>query len=395
MVASTDAPVGGGASSRRVGAPLPIAAAVAALWAVISGLAPVLLVAVVAALGTKAAVGDAIRIGVGAWLLGHGVPVLTPTDHITLMPLAITAWVARRLWRAGVHASRAGGAHRSAAAWPPVRAGLTVAAGYALLGLGVARLAGTSDVTVSASRAVLTLGLFAAVAAVGGAVQYGRAGRFLAARVPVVLTQAVRTATAALALAGSEATHMLAAFQAGVAGQIGITALCLVFLPNLAVWGAAYLVGPGFVLGTGTVVSPEDVLLGPIPALPVFAALPDGPLGGIGPALLGVPLLAGVAAGLLLGRRSEAPRPDASPHSGAGRRGGGWGPLLAAAGLAGPVAGLLVQLAVLAARGSLGSGRLAHLGVYDTRVAVLAGAVIGVGTVAGAIMRRWLAHTRS
>jgi hypothetical protein len=399
MVASTDAAPRTGAPTRRTGAPLPLAAAVAALWAALLGVTPVLLLTLVGAIGTGAQLADVAGVGAGAWLLAHGVPIATPTDRITLMPLAITLWVAWRLSRAGVHASRATGALRTVSAWPAVRAGLAVGVGYAAVGALVAVLVRPGGAQVSVLRAALTFGGVATLAAIVGALAHARAGRRLLGRAPRSLVDGARTGLAAiafllaagaalaglaLALAGREATQMLSAYQAGIAGQVGITALCLAYLPNLAVWGAAYLVGPGFALGTGTVVSPGDVLLGPVPALPVFAALPDGPVGGIGPALLGAPLVAGLGAGLLLGR----PRPAAP-----GAR-DGWGPLLGSAALAGPVAGLLVYLATVISRGSLGSGRLADVGCYDPLVAVFAAAIIGVGAVAGATTRRWLARPR-
>jgi hypothetical protein len=397
MVASTDVAPRTGAAPRRTGAPLPLAAAVAALWAAVLGLAPILLLAAIGMIGTGASVGGALRLGTAGWLLGHGVPIATSTDQITLVPLAITAWVGWRTVRAGVHASRAIGAHRGASLWPAVRAGLSVAACYAVLGAAVALIARGAGATVSAPRAALTLGLFSAVTAGFGACSHGRSGRRLLRRVPRVITDAVRTGFAAvafllaagaaaggvaLALAGGEASQMLAAYHAGVAGQLGITALCLVYLPNLAVWGAAYLVGPGFAVGAGTAVSPGDVLLGPVPALPVLAALPEGALTGAGPALLGAPLVAGVAAGLLLGR------PPADT-------GGAWGPMLGAAALTGPVAGILLSLAMLGSRGGLGSGRLADIGAHDARVPLLAALVIAVGTLAGALTRRAISRDRA
>ncbi len=292
-------------------------------------------------------------------------------------------WIAWRLVRAGVHAVRATGAHRGRSVWPAVRAGVAVALVYGLIGAVVAEVAATGDVTVSPWRAAASCGLFAAIAATIGALGYGRAGRRLVRRLPRTMTDSVRTGLAAvafliaagaaagglaLALAGGAASEMLVSFRAGVAGQAGITVLCLVFLPNLAIWGAAYLLGPGFAAGAGTVVSPGDVLLGPVPAVPVLAGLPSGPLSGIGPALLGVPLIAGFAAGILLARRSPLSER-------------GWGGLLGAAALAGPVAGVVLQLAATASGGALGSGRLSQLGPVDWRVGLFATGVIAVGTV--------------
>lgn len=371
----------------RRGAPLPVAVVVAAAWAVIVGFVPLLALTAIGASGQGASFGSVFRLATSAWLLGHGVPVSTPADQITLIPLGITAFVAWRLVRAGVHASRATRAHRGRSVWPALGAGAGVAVVYAGVGVLLARLTAGGDVTASLSRTLVTFVLFAGAAATLGALAHGRAARALLARVPSVLTDGLRsgltvvmfvlaagaaTAGMALALAGGDAATMLASFGAGVSGQAGITAICLVYLPNLAVWSAAYLLGPGFSVGAGTVVSPGDVLLGPVPALPVFAGLPSSALTGAGPVLLGLPLLAGLAAGLLLARR----------------RPGGWPGLLSAALLAGPVAGVLLQLLAMASRGGIGSGRLSVMGAVDWRVGLFAAGVTCVGTLAGAAAAR-------
>jgi hypothetical protein len=372
---------------RRRGAPLPVAALVAAVWAVAVGFVPLLGLTAIGASGQGASFGAVFRLATSAWLLGHGVPVHTPADRITLIPLGVTAFVAWRLVRAGVHASRATEAHKGRSVWPAVGAGLCVAVVYAGLGVLLARLATSSDMAASLTRTLVAFAAFAGVAATLGALAHGRAARALLARVPSALTDGLRsgltvvtfvlaagaaTAGLALALAGGDAATMLASFGAGVPGQAGITAICLVYLPNLAMWSAAYLLGPGFAIGDGTVVSPGDVLLGPVPALPVFAGLPSSPLTGLGPVLLGLPLLAGLAAGFLLARR----------------RPGGWPGLLVAAALAGPIAGVLLQLLAVVSRGGIGSGRLSVLGAVDWRVGLFAAGVTCVGTLAGAVAAR-------
>jgi hypothetical protein len=57
---------------------------------------------------------------------------------------------------------------------------------------------------------------------------------------------------------------------------------------------------------------------------------------------------------------------------------------IGAAGLAGPVAGLALQVAAFASSGGLGSGRLSQLGVRGWAVGLLATAVVSAGAVAGA-----------
>ena len=53
-----------------------------------------------------------------------------------------------------------------------------------------------------------------------------------------------------------------------------LAALCLLYVPTAAVWGLAYVVGPGFAVGAGTSVSVTGTDLGAVPAFPLLAALP-------------------------------------------------------------------------------------------------------------------------
>jgi len=61
-----------------------------------------------------------------------------------------------------------------------------------------------------------------------------------------------------------------------ILGGVMVTIGQLAILPNLIVYGASWISGAGFAIGTGSYVSPFASELGPLPALPVFAALPTG-----------------------------------------------------------------------------------------------------------------------
>ena len=149
----------------------------------------------------------------------------------------------------------------------------------------------------------------------------------------------------AVAISGGDAGQIIDDYHTGVAGQVGLTLLCGFYAPNVAVWSASYLVGPGFAVGADTTISAAEVSVGPLPAVPLLAGLPSTPATGWAPLLLGLPLAAALVAGWLLARRSLRDDPDR-----------GWVPLLGAAALAGPVAGLLLGLVSVAASGPLGGG---------------------------------------
>ena len=365
-------------------APLAVAATVAAVWAALVSYGSVLALTAIATAGSGTGSGGVARLAVAAWLLGQGVPLSTSGDRITLVPLAITALAAWRLTRAGVHVSRAIGGHHSRTVGPAFAAGVAAGTSYGLIGAIAALTARTETSPFEPLRAFVTLGLFGALFAMLGAVRQARAGRGLGRRIPLVVRDAVRSgfvaavlivaagagiAGVALAVHGGAAAEMLGSYRAGFLGQAGVTLLCLAYLPNLAVWAAAYLLGPGFSIGADTLISPGEVRVGPVPAVPVLAGLPTGALTGIGPALLAIPLAAGICAGLLLMRRRRVE----------------WGSLLGAAALAGPIAGLLLQGVGYAAAGALGSARLASVGAMTWWVGLLETIMVSVGCLVAAI----------
>ena len=50
--------------------------------------------------------------------------------------------------------------------------------------------------------------------------------------------------------------------------------LCVLVTPNATLFSGSYLLGPGFAVGTHTIVTPTAVVLGPLPMFPLLAALP-------------------------------------------------------------------------------------------------------------------------
>jgi hypothetical protein len=416
-------------------APLAVAAAVTTLWAALVSLVPVtaLVVLVQFVGGGQATTGAAIRAGLAGWLLAHGVPLHIGDGTVALTPLLFTVFAAWRVARAGVHTTRAVGGSRRGSPRLVGLIALAVGAAYALIGLIAGLFAALPGLHVDVLRAPINLFVFGCVAGGLGALKESRGHARLARRTPMPVRDATRTGLVAallvvgagaaiagtsLAVSGGAASKVLALYHAGIAGQTGLTLLCIVYGPNLAVWSASYLIGPGFTLGTGTLVSAGQVSLGAVPALPVLAAVPAKPAADWLGLLLAVPLAAGMAAGWLLARRrirraaaaagrAEATpvRPDPAPAQpeqgitgtdGAGteapsvprpRRGGepvGWVPLLGAAALAGPVAGAALAAAAWASSGSLGDGRLADVGPHPWPLAVIAAGLVAAGAVVAA-----------
>ncbi|MGW5277432.1 cell division protein PerM, partial [Streptomyces sp. NPDC004044] len=92
------------------------------------------------------------------------------------------------------------------------------------------------------------------------------------------------------------------------AGRSAVLLLAMALVPNAAVWGAAYGLGPGFALGTASTVTPLAFTGRPaLPDFPLLAAVPaHGPGTLLNWAAVAVPVAAGVTIARFAGRNGEA-----------------------------------------------------------------------------------------
>ena len=208
-------------------------------------------------------------------------------------------------------------------------------------------------------------------------------GRHLVTSVVVgVLAVAALTFTVAFLSALDDAATMTSRLHLG-AGETSLYALLSAsFLPNAAIVTGSWLLGPGFAVGAGTLVSPAAVVLGPLPLFPLLAALPDAgtPAGWTG-TLMGLPpLVAALAAVRVLRRRVLS-----------------WDHLLLAAGGGGIVAGVVLAVLASVSGGAAGPGRMRHVGPSSPDVLVHAVTACGIGTLVGALLLlgwRWYGARR-
>ncbi|MBK0420740.1 hypothetical protein JD292_01415 [Leucobacter sp. CSA2] len=158
-------------------------------------------------------------------------------------------------------------------------------------------------------------------------------------------------------------------------GSILVFIAQLVALPIGVLWAAAWLTGGGFAIGVGTSVTPFETLLGPLPALPIFGAIPQGwgALGALPPAILA---LAAIAAGAVFARRTDLRRAS-------------WPVAVIIPLLAGAFAGLIVAGLSALATGSIGPDRLASTGSSPWLVGGLAAAELGIGALIGVSAARF------
>ncbi|MCW2787243.1 MAG: hypothetical protein JWP74_3760 [Marmoricola sp.] len=331
---------------------------------------------------------DALRVGADAWLIGHGSHLVASGLPIGIVPLAITMGLLLTAFRCGRWAAR-----NSILVADDRVLGSGIAAftgSYVVLAVLVFVLASTAGTSPSLGRTVLGAILVAALGGgTGMAIGTGRAGRLLDEVPDWVREVAVGAIGGALSLlaagailvALSLAVHLNEA--ATILSQLGLSsgdALTYTFVialaaPNLALFGSAYLLGPGFAVGTGTTVSPTAVSLGVVPAFPVLAALPhEGPTPGWLVILFAVPAIA-AGIGVVVSRRDgEVLTYDVAAMRGAG---------------SGFAAGVLISIAISLAGGPMGTGRMADIGAQGGQILVFATGIMGVGGLLAGLGQAW------
>ncbi|MCX3061454.1 cell division protein PerM, partial [Streptomyces beihaiensis] len=207
------------------------------------------------------------------------------------------------------------------------------------------------------------------------------AGRAASAGVLALVAGGALVLAAALGWHGGAVRAAFLTSTGAWSGRFAVLLLCLALVPNAVIWGAAYALGPGVVLGAGHVVGPLGASVGPVrPAFPLLAAVPEATGGGGTPvtwAVASVPVVAAVVVARCVVRAGE---------DGAWSRGRVAGGVVAAGALCGAA---MAGLAVVAG-GALGNAALAEFGpVGWLSGAVAAGWVVGVGVPVGLVVRWW------
>ncbi|UMG93348.1 DUF6350 family protein [Nocardioides sp. TF02-7] len=348
--------------------------------------------------GAHGSPSGALRVGALGWLTAHGSGVTVEGVRLTAVPLGLTLLCAWTVWRVGQRVGESVSGHGPDADriadgerdWTVPVAGVVFAAGYTVVAVAATSLAATVETAPGVERVVLWSVLLSAAAGLPALARgSGRAAVWLpgvppAARDALALCRsilvgwlAVATLTllVALALDFSTAANIVSQLHTDAGDTALLGLLTLAVVPNAVLFASAYLLGPGFAVGTGTLVSPGAVVLGPLPMFPLLAALPDGgPIPGWAGWLMATPVL--VAA--LAAARSLHRRPTRAWDRAAVRGCGG-----------GLAAGLLLGLLTAVAGGSVGPGRMTDVGPATVDVVLHAVTAFGIGGLLGALGMTW------
>ena len=392
----------GSGPKARPARPLVVTGGIAAFAAAASGLAVLTTLTAIGWItaphvGLGTGLGGVLRTAALLWLVAHHVGVTVHgAGRIGLLPLGLVLLPGALLALAGRWVVHAGAVTRLRHVG---YAAIAVALPYTLLAGALAVASRNSQAAPSLWQAVVASFLLALVAgglgAARGLAPWSRLTRLMPARPRSVILGmlgacALLTAAGAALVGLSLVVHLpevkaaTDALAPGTAGAALLLLAQLVYAPNAIIWAVAYVLGPGFAFGAGTVVAPTGSALGPLPVFPMLAALPSGPRSA-GPAwvtvlVLATPYLAGMFAGIVTVRVAPTPVIEAAAL---------WGFA------AGAAAGALAGLAAAFAGGPLGDGRLATVGPSGWQVGLVAMLEIGVTAALTAAAANWLILRRT
>ncbi len=369
------------------------------------------------------------RLAGQSWLLVHGVPLeLTgagpgPAAHagsdvLNLVPLGLTLIPFLLAWRAGRRLARASYTDQL---WQALLGSWVV---YAAFGAATGFVCRSTDVVINLWYAMLVplipygLGMVIgarreagswsrligvdAVDWISRSSQHSRwAGSYFASAAKAGFVAVVSALTlAAVLLAVDLLIHwnlVVSVYEALHAGPVGGAALTIAqlgFLPNLVVFALAWTSGAGFAMGVGSQAGPLGTAVGPMPSVPVLAAIPSGPLDYAFVALI-VPVLAGVVAGWWFLREGENHFDEWLAIKVHARWFTATVSTVVLGALAGLAAGVLTMCLAWVARGSAGVGRLTDIGPDPLWTGLWVAAEVGIGVVIGYAAGPWLEREES
>jgi hypothetical protein len=345
---------------------------------------------------------QALRVSVAGWLLVHHVAIAYPGGRLALTPLALTLVPVLAVYRSSRRLAAEpllsqGFSSTTASARPAAQALAGMTAAYAGLAFLLALVTWSTPVHAVLWQAPIGPAVLTAAAGAAGLLR-GHPRRMalrehVLGRLPVRLRSTLRPAVwsagvilgagllavgYALVMNLGRVESLHRALDPGALGGAVLVAGQVGYLPDFAAWAVSWFAGPGFAVGSGSVVSAGAVKVGVLPVVPVLGALPTSPAGAAGlvVAAYAVPVAAGALVGWWTVRRA-----DPSDLGVVSR--------LLDALYASVAAAVLVGLVVALSRGAIGPGRMSDVGANPLLVTPFLALALAVGAAPVAAVGSW------
>ncbi|WP_093171687.1 DUF6350 family protein [Sinosporangium album] len=400
--------------------PLPVSGMLAAAWTLGVGLAVLTTLTLVGWIAApRGALGPGLpgvfRTAAQLWLAAHHAGFAIPGGRVGLLPVGLMVLPALLLYRGGLWMARdadlrlrlparlpkgtpkdVANARRRAQLVLVAQAGISLAAPYALLAGGIALVARNDITQPFIGEAVLShfvLAFLAGSLAVARTIGPWRVMLKLlpervrslvvgtAVALTIMLTAGLALVLGAIVVNFGKITELSGVLAPELVGGLLLALVQALYLLNTVIWGMAYITGPGFAIGTGTLVAPTGVHLGTVPTLPILGALPDaGPMSPWMMSVLAIPFAAGAVAGVAVARIAPSPSYEVAPL---------WGFLC------GLVTGLSAGFLAALSGGPLGGARLSAVGPSAWEVTLSVTLEVGVAAgISAGIANWWLISRR-
>ena len=308
--------------------PLPLAAAIAALSAVLLGIVitfvAILGIWLFAAHGNESTI-QVMRTSGIAWLGMHLVPVNIAGVTIGLLPWGFMALPITLIWKATQWSFKSAQPQVGKEFW---RIAITFSAIYSV----VAMIANLVTSTIDLSTSVISTGihtfLLALLVTISCVVSYAPSRTMLIDGLPEVVVGGIRPGLIAfgtlfaigslvtsisLVLHFAEIKAVTSLMAPGFVDGFFLTLLCIGYLPTAAVWSMSYVLGPGVLLGGSGQVSIDVAAPGALPAFPLLSILPSS-VSSVGGYLILIPILIGVMMYFLMPRERWSAQGDSLPE---------------------------------------------------------------------------------
>ena len=330
-----------------------------------------------------------------AWQVFHLVPFVIGTTTIGVLPWGFLVIPVLILWKATHWALKSS---QPKTALQFIRVAVSISLIYSAFAVLVSLISSTNNLYTGITVSLLHSLLVSLTVTIVSIISYAPSRTILTDSLPKILVDGIRPAMISFGLlfiAGSLLTSVsliqnwaqvravTTLMAPGFIDGFFMTLVGIGYLPTVNVWAMSYLLGPGIMLGAGTVTL-ESANPGALPAFPLLSILPSesAPLAAF---FVLIPILIGIAIYFLLPRERWNAQGDsiAIAMSFVVR----WREvvtLLVSVGLL----SVFVWIAAAASSGSLGTGNLKFIGPVPADVAFAAISVCGVSALLTLVIPR-------